>query len=416
MSWEERLRPASFRGAPFHVKDRIRSGGRRGPTHEFPQEELPDGQDTGRRARQMKVEGLILGPDYMSARDLLLAALDQAGPGLYVDPWQGEWKVIARRHSCVESDRTGGQARFSIEFEEAGDERYPTALIDTAGGVARSAASLADAAAADFGRVFNVDKRPEFVATDAQTIATTAGQAILDAVSRLPALDLTAGLGAVDAGGSARKFISGAANAVRGDLGGSLKNLFSDAASGVYVAGPPAAGDPVAAGRLFEGFAAFGADLAPVPETTATRRVQAGNRHALSVLVRRLAVAHRAAASAATTFESADGAIAARTALGVVIDALAAEAGGDNPQRVYDDDSFAALGVLRADVNRDLGERAARLPRIRRVTIATPLPAVVVAHRLYGDARRADELVARNPMVTHPGFFPDGVDLEVLGR
>jgi prophage DNA circulation protein len=38
----------------------------------------------------------------------------------------------------------------------------------------------------------------------------------------------------------------------------------------------------------------------------------------------------------------------------------------------------------------------------------------VVAHQLYGDATKADEIIARNRNVRHPGFVRGGQALEVL--
>jgi prophage DNA circulation protein len=46
------------------------------------------------------------------------------------------------------------------------------------------------------------------------------------------------------------------------------------------------------------------------------------------------------------------------------------------------------------------------------VRFSATLPALVVAHRVYGDATRADEIVSRN-RVRHPGFVPGGIALEV---
>ena len=43
------------------------------------------------------------------------------------------------------------------------------------------------------------------------------------------------------------------------------------------------------------------------------------------------------------------------------------------------------------------------------------LPALVIAHRLYGDATRADEVCVRNN-VRHPGALRGGMALEVLSE
>lgn len=43
----------------------------------------------------------------------------------------------------------------------------------------------------------------------------------------------------------------------------------------------------------------------------------------------------------------------------------------------------------------------------------TTMPALLIAHRVYGDARRADDIVSRN-RIAHPGFVSGGQVLEVL--
>ena len=66
-----------------------------------------------------------------------------------------------------------------------------------------------------------------------------------------------------------------------------------------------------------------------------------------------------------------------------------------------------AMTVLHGAVIRDLTERGRPLARVVRYTSAEPEPSLVLAHRLYADADRADELVAFNQAV-HPAFMPNG--------
>ena len=93
-------------------------------------------------------------------------------------------------------------------------------------------------------------------------------------------------------------------------------------------------------------------------------------------------------------------------ALGVleqVTDALDREvtAAGDLRQ----DASFQALRRLRVAVVRDMLARGASLAPLVAVEYPEPMPALVMAQRLYGDATRADELVRRLDPV-HPAFMP----------
>lgn len=77
-----------------------------------------------------------------------------------------------------------------------------------------------------------------------------------------------------------------------------------------------------------------------------------------------------------------------------------------------DDQVYVAFQELRTAVVADITDRGASLAPLATVTLPEPLPALVVAQRLYGDASRAEELVARVDPI-HPLFMP--VQMLVLG-
>lgn len=64
-----------------------------------------------------------------------------------------------------------------------------------------------------------------------------------------------------------------------------------------------------------------------------------------------------------------------------------------------------ALLKLHAAISMRLVETARPLPRMMNYRFNVPMPSVVLAHRLYADASRADELRMENRIV-HPGFCP----------
>jgi len=64
----------------------------------------------------------------------------------------------------------------------------------------------------------------------------------------------------------------------------------------------------------------------------------------------------------------------------------------------------AAIG-LHASITFYLIETARPLPRMLNYGFNLPLPSLVVAHRLYHDAGRADDLIKENKIV-HPAFCP----------
>ena len=72
---------------------------------------------------------------------------------------------------------------------------------------------------------------------------------------------------------------------------------------------------------------------------------------------------------------------------------------------VPDYPAYSALRALRAAVIDDLTARGGTLARVRTVTAAEPMPALALAYRLYGDATRYDDLVARADPVS-PLFMP----------
>ncbi len=120
--------------------------------------------------------------------------------------------------------------------------------------------------------------------------------------------------------------------------------------------------------------------------------------------MRRTAIAEAARTSSTIEFASYDEAISVQKRLTEAIDSELLEAS---------DSVYAVLADLRAAVVNDIRTRGADLSRIINYTPSRTEPALIIAHRLYGDATRADEIVARN-RIRHPLFVPGGVALEVL--
>lgn len=421
MSYRERRRAASFRGVPFEVEDRERQGGRRGETHEFAQRDEPDADDTGRKARTFRVQAYVHGVDYDLDLTRLLAALERPGPGLYVDPWQGEHRVVARSFSARESSREQGRAWVTIDFEEAGGQRYPEAASDTRGALVLNADNLAARSVDAFGKAFDATG-PGFVAADAQLAAgeplgvldetlggfegVSAASALDTAESVLTAADVAISVTATaqDALASLRGGFPGSLRA-GADFGSELASVFQMVADAGLAGGQP---DSVATGfALMDGV--DGASLPAVPLVTETRRRISGNRDQLFRLAGRLGVAQEARAVGRMTFDSVESALSIGNALTGRIDRQMAVTGEG-----FDDGVFEALGGLRAAVVDDVRARSAALPRLRQTSFGRALPSAVVAHKLMGDARRVDELLALNGGVKHPGFVEPIADVSYL--
>jgi prophage DNA circulation protein len=145
--WRQRLRPASFRGARFHVDVDSIAGGRRVAQHEYPKRNQPYSEDMGRRMRRHTITGYVImspqNPDYTQDRDALKTALEQDGPGTLVHPSLGTEKVMVDQYSVTENREKGGMATFEMVFLEAGAPGdIQSGSVDNSTMVSQGASSL----------------------------------------------------------------------------------------------------------------------------------------------------------------------------------------------------------------------------------------------------------------------------------
>lgn len=117
----------------------------------------------------------------------------------------------------------------------------------------------------------------------------------------------------------------------------------------------------------------------------------------------RFCLINEARIAAATTFASRDDVNRVLDRLDVAFDAAEIVAANS-----LDATAYRAIVSLHAAVAADLTARARKLPRIVTETFPARRPALWLANRLYGDASRADELIAENKPV-HPAFVPQTV-------
>ncbi|MBN3852012.1 DNA circulation family protein [Paraburkholderia sp. Ac-20340] len=121
---------------------------------------------------------------------------------------------------------------------------------------------------------------------------------------------------------------------------------------------------------------------------------------ATSALLRRAAIAQLAQTVAIYQPSSYDDAVSMMSTVTSLLDDEI-EIAGD----ASDDNSYTALRSMRSAVVADLQARAADLASLATMSFGTTLPALVLAHRIYGDASRADQLVQQIAPV-HPLFMP----------
>ena len=120
MSWRDKLRTGSWRGVTFYITSSDTTLGRRTARHDFPFQELPIIEDIGRQATEWSLEVMVIGPDYMAARDALMAALCAPGVGLLSHPYLGVINaIVSGAVKMRESSAEGGKATFTVTWVEA---------------------------------------------------------------------------------------------------------------------------------------------------------------------------------------------------------------------------------------------------------------------------------------------------------
>ena len=144
--WRAAMQPASFRGAGFHVDRGGQAGGRRGPTHEYPNRDTPWSEDLGRKARRWPITAYVIGPNYIPGRDALIAACEAEGPATLVHPTLGSMQVKCESYTVTETREHGGMATFEMAFVEAGSLTNFNVTASTQAASTAAATTLASAA------------------------------------------------------------------------------------------------------------------------------------------------------------------------------------------------------------------------------------------------------------------------------
>jgi prophage DNA circulation protein len=423
--WRLALRPASFRNVPFQVKSAQTQVGRRVALHEYPQRDEAYPEDLGLKADQFTVEAFVLGPSYHQARDALIVALKQPGPGLLIHPYYGQRTVTLMPPARIsETTDEGGIARFSLDFVEAGENAEPSAREDTQAAVESAADAANTAIAEDFALDFSVAGVQDFVESSALGMA---GNVIgtLQSLQRgiVPNISVLSDFQATVSSvvGNLNKLIRAPAAYAQSVLGlvGTLKAL---------------AKSPLVALGSYRGMFSYGGSLPRVAGTTASRQRQAANQNAQSALLRRAALIEATRCCSriefsvprtggdSTPLPTYDQVVALRDDLAGRLDDEAAgivpaPVGNGTPETMVvsvSDPVYQALTALRVALVRDIADRAIDAPRLASVTLPSTMPALVAAYRIHGDATRTDELIARNKAIRHPGFVPGGTPLEIV--
>lgn len=408
------MRPASWRGVPFHCISSGDDGGRNAAEHEFAGRDKVLTQDISVKTEGFGLRGFVWGADWLEQAKNLIEACKMPGPGILMHPWRGPLTVVCESYRPNYSTRHSGRVYFDFRFIEEGTAEYPVSTADAAA----EAKALAAGALANFRQMF-------------ETAAGVLGKGRLSAVMASDVKTLVAMMGRI--AGALPPSVStaqiSALLAKAQTLGDQVDGLVSDpgALADEITELIDGAGDLLPADRPADAVAAvtelarfgeepgselaslFGGTLQPITGRTPARLAQAENRAALTDLVRMIAINTGIQAAMDMDYVSRQDAEGARDSIVERLDAMIQNAGAE-----CDRDAYQALRQLKANAVKAFSALG-RLPELRPEPVpAEVTPALKLSYRLYGVLDRAEEIIKRNPGVSHPGFLPSGESVEVL--
>jgi prophage DNA circulation protein len=399
--WRSRLRPGSFRGAPFWLDMAPGTGGRRIVKHQFPQRDDVVLEDLGQEANEFQVRAFVVGDNYMDDRDALISACqDHASPGMLVHPTLGTMSARVGKLQWLEHPRAaGGYCSFDITFHKEGIQ--PVTATDSLSRLLSGLATMAQTAITAYQTASLIAQDPALLLGFGVGLLTGAGNALL----ALPSASIPGIAGYVSA--MSASVLDAATTA------GAVQTAVSAVADAVIAAQAPplAADDPVTGTVMLSaapadltggliGLTTWG-DTLPAPAGAGAVLAQTqAQQAAIVALVEGAAVQAVLTIYGQTDFVSVQAAAAARTQVVAMIDrqtGAANAAGNDDLYRAW-----LALGALAVT---DMIQRAQNLPNLVAWTTRVSLPALVLAQQWYQDPARDDEIVALND-VPHPLFAP----------
>lgn len=407
MSWRDELQPASFRGVGFHVTERRGGAGRRYALHEYPQKDLGWAEDMGGHHAPQTLEAFVIGANHFTQRNHLIEALNQIGPGTLVHPSLGSLQVQIGDCTWRESSREGGMTTFTINYVLAGEQKYPAAKSSAVPEVNSAVEGGLTALQTGFTKSFTITSLPGWVARSANEWigrGFTLLRPFIDVADTTS--DMSQTLGSLSA---SLDTLLATPGSLASRVSGLMSNLFGSS-SGIDQARSMQRQliDKMATAKASE----------TLSTATPSRLQQVANRDAIidlftvaaSILTVEKIVAESEDLAVDrvenSPFASYDEAIAIRDEQLELLDVIITST-------TTSDDLYLAIRDLQTALIKHIAAHGFRLQSVATYTPFEELPALGIAHLLYGDATRENDIVRRNN-IRHPGFILAGSPLEVL--
>lgn len=420
MSWRDRqnyfpenlseYKRARFKDTPFWVRSSSYDSGRRQSIQKFPGDRYTNVQDLGQDSANITVDAFLIGDNYdvelLNLKDKLL----EGGAGTLELPWLAPLTVtVVGRIRVSEDKQQRGLAAISFDCLES-PPPGPTFTRDSA---ARMRAILQETSSESqqrFARRYSQVGLVEDRRTRVRAALKTAATKITEVQGRVSAF-----IAEIPEDANSFSQLFGRLNDLVNtplDLSDEIVNAVVTAYSSLRSVGSTAEnvittwgkGGPlrILADQVFRFNSGFTAEQ--VDTNSPAGAQEQSNLDEISRFARLAMFFELVDIMPDLPFESYQQAIALRRAFFDEIEPLLATAESAEAESIIK--LNAAVGVF-------LGEVAETLPNLGTYTPPTTANALVIAQQVYGDARRADDLVVRNS-IKHPGFVVGGEPLEVI--
>jgi len=352
--------PASWKGVPFFCDSTSDEFGRRGDLYEYPLSDQPGYKDLGRKARRFKVEGYLIGTDQVGQTVAMKAAAESPEPGMLMHPIHGGQMVACVSLTAAADYRKDKKrTKLSFEFVEANQPASPLsvgAAISTLFNLGSSVIALAAVGVSWLPGIADIRFATNISAALAQQIIPATDEDSFDAIDLLRR-------------GSFPDFAS-------------VINPINFASATVARIHPD---DALTRLRDF--------NVAIVQQTALVDYTPAVS--AVSQTARLIAIRDFAAAAARKRYETVKGALDDLDFVMAVYDEEESIALHD-----CNDALVTAIRSARAAAVSAILSRNIRLPGISSFPVDGVWPSVVVAHKLYADATRFQQVERYNPAMS----------------
>lgn len=439
--WQSQLKPCSFRGVPFAILNEEGSHGRRQAVHEYPYRDTAWIEDMGRGTRRFIIRGFLVqnslvygGGDVISQRLALIAACEEKGSGTLMHPTLGEMTVSIPENGLriSGSAESGRSFEFTLMVIESGLKVFAVTGNTTSGETVRTN-YLKLVSTAVLSTIARVKSEIRGVTQGINTIKgtitfwTSMVDSTISEVTNVSNV-LSSTFGNNRYGRYSKGAIGGSSSGLKGDrdaddtddyqaLSGQVTaqavmdrqgvldkttNLNTSTTPDAFVQGVADVVNAIldSAGGVNDKISAFEKLAASI--STEYQRAESSQQIAATIntLIVILCSGAMTAAAANANPTSRDEAEDITRRVATQLDTALILAGDRG-----DDELYNALMQVRASFLSAMDLISAGLSELMQINTASPLPALVLANRLYQDGSRVNELI-QEANVPHPAFMP----------